>query len=479
MAPVEAYRAVVASKDKSTYAKAALDLRRWVIKNDPYRPIFHFTGPESWINDPNGVIYHRGTYHLFYQYDPIIQGKRSNRCWGHAVSKDLVHWEDWPVALWPDTRYDGGGVYSGNTFIHEGKITALYTGNVGGHSETYGMLAWSEDGGLTFKKKMVMPNHQRPNAQSPVHWDAQIWKEGDTWCQLIGGATEGGKQGTAWLWKSTDLENWKLQRNIAPSIKHGPGYWELPYLVPLNGRQVLMVGAGNPYWIGSYDAKTMEFTAQTPARSVDTGDYYSFNPNMVDDKGSNRSERRLMHGWATIGRPPGVAGVPYWEQAHSIPRVITIKDDRLWQEPIPELQSLRYDRQSGTHQVLSADKPVPQLSLRGDALEIIATFDRGAAKRCGLIVRANNLGEGTKIWVSAGDMFGIEGCGNTHFLKEDDPAVLHVFVDRGVIEVYCNGVAVTHKSFAPADRMGVMAFSEGGDAALKTLEAWKMKSMWE
>ena len=223
----------------------------------------------------------------------------------------------------------------------------------------------------------------------------------------------------------------------------------------------------------------MEFTAQTPARSVDTGDYYSFNPNMVDDKGPNRSERRLMHGWATIGRPPEVAGVPYWEQAHSIPRVITIKDDRLWQEPIPELQSLRYDRQSGTHQVLSADKPVPQLSLRGDALEIIATFDRGAAKRCGLIVRANNRGEGTKIWVSAGDMFGIEGCGNTHFLKEDDPAVLHVFVDRGVIEVYCNGVAVTHKSFAPADGIGVMAFSEGGDAALKTLEAWKMKSMWE
>ena len=111
MAPVEAYRAVVASKDKSTYAKAALDLRRWVIKNDPYRPIFHFTGPESWINDPNGVIYHKGTYHLFYQYDPIIQGKRSNRCWGHAVSKDLVHWEDWPVALWPDTQYDKGGVY--------------------------------------------------------------------------------------------------------------------------------------------------------------------------------------------------------------------------------------------------------------------------------------------------------------------------------------------------------------------------------
>ena len=99
MTPVEAYRAVVQSKDKPTYARAALDLRHWMIENDPHMPVYHFTGPECWINDPNGVIYHKGVYHLFYQYDPIVNGKRSKRCWGHAVSKDLVHWDDWPIAL--------------------------------------------------------------------------------------------------------------------------------------------------------------------------------------------------------------------------------------------------------------------------------------------------------------------------------------------------------------------------------------------
>jgi beta-fructofuranosidase len=460
-----------------------LAYRKWSIENDPYRPRYHFTGVESWINDPNGPIYHKGKYHLFYQFDPQIPDgsggwRRSKRCWGHAVSDDLVHWKDWPVAVWPDTPHDREGVYSGNTFIHEEKIHGLYTGNVRGHGETYGILTWSEDGGVTFEKKMVMHNNQRPNKHSPVHWDAQVWKEGNTWCQLIGGTTDAKNQGAAWLWKSEDLRNWTLQKNIAPSIKHG-WYWELPYLVPLGGRHVLMVGAGNPYWVGRYDPKTMEFTPDTPRRDVDTGDYYSFNPHMVDDKGPNGSERRLMHGWARIGRPPTLADVPYWEQAHSIPRVISIRDDRLWQKPIPELQCLRYDHRKLEERGLPADRPLHLPELRGDALEIIASFDRGTAKRFGLIVRANAQGEGTAVWADAGNRFGIDGRANTHFLEPGDPVELHVFVDRGVLEVYCDGVAVTHKCFAPADRIEIWAFSEGGEAALRGLEAWQMRSMWE
>ncbi|MDP6594312.1 MAG: hypothetical protein QGI86_00200 [Candidatus Poribacteria bacterium] len=88
----------------------------------------------------------RGCIIYSYQYDPIVKGKRSKRCWGHAVSKDLVHWDDWPIALWPDTKYDRNGVYSGNMVIDDNGIpTALYTGNVSGHEEAYGMLARSRD----------------------------------------------------------------------------------------------------------------------------------------------------------------------------------------------------------------------------------------------------------------------------------------------------------------------------------------------
>ncbi len=204
--PVLAYRRVVKSKDIKTYSQAALNLRKWMMKNDPHYPIYHFTGPESWINDPNGPIYYKGKYHLFYQFDPQVDDgkgrwKRSKRTWGHAVSEDIVHWQDWPVAIWPDTKYDINGVYSGNTFIDgNGDLCGLYTGNVGGHKETYGTLVRSKDDGATWEKKMVMDDSQRPNPGSPVHWDGQVWKHNNLWYQLIGGRTGGEKpQGAAWL----------------------------------------------------------------------------------------------------------------------------------------------------------------------------------------------------------------------------------------------------------------------------------------
>jgi hypothetical protein len=110
---VSGFRAVLKSKDVQVFSRAALELRKWMIANDPHRPTYHFTGPESWINDPNGPFYYKGKYHLFYQFAPIIDGNRSPVCWGHAGSTDLVHWTDWPVAIWPDSQYDRNGAVEG------------------------------------------------------------------------------------------------------------------------------------------------------------------------------------------------------------------------------------------------------------------------------------------------------------------------------------------------------------------------------
>ena len=263
---VRDFRVAVTSRERAVFGPAARELRRWMLANDPHRPCYHFTAPEGWINDPNGPIYHEGTYHLFYQYRPVFANgseSESEICWGHASSTDLLHWEDWPVAMWPDRRYDVAGVYSGNTFIDDdGFPCALYTGNVAGHAEAYGVLARSTDGWLTWHKHKVMDNEQRPNAASPVHWDAQVWKEGELWQQLIGGAVgEGaGQRGAAHLWTSPDLEEWTHRGTIAEDHDPERRYWELPYLVPFGERAVLMVGArNNPYWTGSYDPAARRF----------------------------------------------------------------------------------------------------------------------------------------------------------------------------------------------------------------------------
>ncbi|MHC4202614.1 MAG: glycoside hydrolase family 32 protein, partial [Planctomycetota bacterium] len=479
---VDAFRRVVKTQDIDTFCKAALALRRWMMEKDPDRPLYHFTGPESWINDPNGVIYHEGAYHLFYQFDPIVDGRRSKRTWGHAVSKDLVHWKDWPVAIWPDSRHDRGGVYSGNMVIDdEGVPTALYTGNVAGHRETYGMLARSTDGFRTWQKKMVMHNDQRPNARSPVHWDAQIWKEGDSWCQLIGGTT-GGKRprGAAFLWTSPDLERWEL---VKPIHTGGPGrYWELPYLVPLGGKHVLMIGVGgNPYCIGSYDKATMTFTPDGPNwRSADKGDYYSFNPHMVDDKGPEGSARRIMHGW--VKTPPSRAkGVPYWQGAHSIPRVITVRDGRLIQEPVPEIQSLRGERMTFRGIALAAGSNRILEGIEGDALEIVATFRGGGTGRFGLKVRASADGKtGVPAWFDTGKReFGAAEKRAASDLGAGRPVRMHVSVDRSVTEVYLNGNAVTKVAYLGSAPRAVAVFAEGGGCRLESIDVWRMKSMWE
>jgi sucrose-6-phosphate hydrolase SacC (GH32 family) len=277
------------------------------------------------------------------------------------------------------------------------------------------------------------------------------------------------------------LRQWTLQKDIAPTIHLG-GYWELPYLIPLGGRHVLMVGAGNPYWVGTYDATAMRFTPDRPQpRSIDNGNYYSFNPNMVDDKGPGGSPRRIMHGWATLGPTP-TRTVPYWEHAHSIPRVLTLKRGRVWQEPIPELQRLRADGQSFKDLAVGPESGDLLKTVRGDSLEILATFKPGTARRFGISVRTSTAdpNSGVPIWFDARDLtFGAGKASMSSDLASGDPVTVHVFVDRSMIELYVNGNANTVASRQPPTAQGVALFSIGGTCTLETLDVWRMKSPWQ
>ena len=474
---VKDYREVLKSRDIAIYSKAALELRKGIIANDPHRPIYHFTGPESWINDPNGPICYKDKYHLYYQFSPIIDGNRSPICWGHAVSDDLIHWVDWPVVLWPDTKYDRNGVFSGNTITDDkGMLNAFYTGNVGGHDECYGMRAWSADGGVTWEKKMIMKD--RPTHDSPVHWDAQIWKDGSLWYQLIGGTAEG--KGAAMLWSSQDMDNWTF---IKPIFVSGPGsFFELPYLIPLDGRHVLMSGAAaNPYWIGSYDDQLHAFLPdKIDPESFDAGDYYSFNPNMTDHKGIRGSDRRIVHGWVTTPATP-TKDVSYWQGAHSIPRVITIKDGRLDIQPIAEIEELRGLKRSFNGISLVEGVAVPLKDVSGSAIEIVARFSPGKAKRVGINVRASADGSvSLPVWFDgATSEFGVGDKRGKSHLKPGEDVTLRIFVDRSIIEVYAGGRVITKCTLNDPAAQLIVPFAEGGEAVLKDIDIWQMKSMWD
>jgi len=480
--PAVKYRAVIKSQDKAVFAKAALELRRWMEVHDPQRPTYHTMGPLDFTFDVNGPIYHDGKYHIFYLNDKNPDGCRR----GHMVSKDLVHWEDWPVAMWPDTPWDHEAVFSGNLVIDDkGTPTFIYTGN-SSHQTAKGVLARSYDGMLTWQKKLVMDKPPYPG--TPVHWDGQIWKDGGTWYQLCGGTYS--NAGAAVLWSSPDLENWTYRKRIYTTGKYG-GFWELPYLLPFGEKSVLIIGVCPVrYWVGTYDKSSFVFKPdEEEADILDVSPhFYAPNPHMVDDKGPGGSQRRLMFGWVRGGKTP-TRDVPYWDGNHSIPRVLTLEANKLIQEPIPELQILRYGHMQVKDRLIGSSAPGLLKDVTGDALEVVASFDLKDAtgKRFGVKLRMSKDGkEQTVVYYEpATGRFGVAGAvvGGEISDKADFPAgqmvTLHIFLDRSVVEVFAAGRVITKRTYSDPASQGLDVFCDGGSVNLEALDVWRMKSIWD
>ncbi|MEO8606407.1 MAG: glycoside hydrolase family 32 protein [Chloroflexota bacterium] len=176
-------------------------------KGDPHRPQYHFLAPANWMNDPNGVIHHQGQYHLFYQYNPNAPVWGDIQ-WGHAVSQDLIHWTDLPIALSPTPDgADANGCWSGCALIHQGVPTLIYTG-VNSDNRQQACLATSDDDLIVWEKYENNPIIASPpdGLQVLGFRDHSLWQEDGFWYQIIGsGIAEIG--GMVLLYRSQDLRH--------------------------------------------------------------------------------------------------------------------------------------------------------------------------------------------------------------------------------------------------------------------------------
>jgi beta-fructofuranosidase len=471
---------------------------RTLLAADPHRPRYHFLPPSNWMNDPNGLIQWKGRYHLFYQYNPFAPVWGSIH-WGHSLSDDLVHWRDLPIALAPTPNsVDEYGVFSGCAFPNnDGVPTLMYTGvkkSADGSRIERPCLATSTDDDLvTWEKYAGNP----VIAASPPGFDVLgfrdhgVWKEDDTWYQVIGSGIRG-VGGTVFLYRSADLVHWDYVQPICIGDSNETGdMWECPDLFPLGDRHVLMVSPiplrKTLYFSGSFREHRFQAAYQGV---VDDGGYFYAPQSFTDSQG-----RRIMFGWLWEGRDESAQRAAGWAGVMSLPRVLGLRSDgTLSVEPAVELHSLRGRHVGLQDATVGPLSPTP-VDLQGAALEIVAEFLPSQADQVGLKVRcAPDGSEQTLVaydpgsgWLSIErERSSLDAAvhrephGTRVKLVDGENLTLQVFVDHSVIEVYANGRACLTSRVYPsrADSIGVELFARGGSARLRKLDVWEMGSIW-
>ena len=223
-------------------AQKEIEAKRETVQQGKFRQDYHFMAETGWINDPNGLIYFKGKYHFFYQYNPY-SGFWDCMHWGHAVSEDMIHWEYLPLALAPSEVYDDhskGGCFSGSAIEHDGKLFLIYTGtcNNGNGFEQAQCIAYSEDG-IHFEKYEGNPVITAPEGvPTDLFRDPKIWKHDDTYYVVCGASKNGFAQ--ARLYKSTDMFHWEFVNVLAESRGEWGYMWECPDFYPVGDKYVLM-----------------------------------------------------------------------------------------------------------------------------------------------------------------------------------------------------------------------------------------------
>ena len=326
------------------------------------RPTYHVTGGAGWINDPNGFSYYKGQYHLFYQYYPYAN-EWGPMHWGHVVSRDLIKWERRPAAMAPDQEYDNAGCFSGSALeLADGRHLLMYTGvrkviEEDGSRRDHQTQCMAFGDGTDYEKyenNPVITADSVPEGGSRVDFrDPKIWQEEDGTFYAVASNANAEGNSSILLYKSQDALHWEFCSVIDSSCKKLGWMWECPDFFPLDNKQVLVVspmemmpeglkfhvGHGTIYLTGTYDKNSHAFTRED-VQPLDSGiDFYA--PQTMKAPDGRRIMIAWMQAWSNSKFVPD--GVKYFGQM-TVPRELTLKDNRLIQKPVREIEAYRSNR---------------------------------------------------------------------------------------------------------------------------------------
>jgi fructan beta-fructosidase len=479
--------------------------------DEPLRPQFHFTPAKNWMNDPNGLVYLDGEYHLFFQYNP--QGDTwGHMSWGHAVSPDLVHWRELTVAIPADPQYM---IFSGSVVVDRDNssgfgtagsppLVAIYTGQQrGGAGIQNQQLAYSNDKGRTWTKYSRNPvlDLGLKNFRDPkVFW----YEPNHEWVMVAVLSDE--RKVT--FFGSKDLKSWRHLSDFGPAGAVD-GAWECPDLfalavsnVPGEARWVLKVdvfrsaaiGSGAQYFVGSFDGRTFEGTAGNVAQPVDYGkDFYAAVSwaNLPDAE-----HRHVWIGWMNNHGYAVQTPTAPWRGAMTLPRDVSLRSEagtlRLVQSPV---SSLKYLRGRKTHVATrQLEGTMQRLRLpqgAGNAVELQARFTAMTTGNFGIRVHVG-AGQATEIGYdrARGELYVDRSQSGVIPTAEfstrsavpldlrSDELKLHIWVDRSSVEVFAgDGERVlTEQVFPAPDSDGIEVFSRGGTMRIDSLDVWALES---
>lgn len=436
------------SPENSTNTKeASTDPKTEGEFQDKYRPQFHFTPKTGWMNDPNGMFYHQGEYHLFYQHypDSTVWGPMH---WGHAVSKDMIHWEHLPIALYPDSL---GYIFSGSAVVdtqnssglgtkENPPIVAIFTyhkmeGEKAGRIDyqTQG-IAYSTDKGRTwtkYKGNPVVPNPGIRDFRDPkVAWD----EDTKQWVMTLA------VKDHIEFYASKDLKKWNKLSEFGKNDGGHGGVWECPDLFKLkdqngNMKYVLLVsinpggpngGSATQYFTGHFDGK--KFISDTPGKNVGWIDYGTDNYAGVTFSNIPQEDgRRILIGWMSNWLYANQVPTEKWRSAMTIPRVFSLKQmdngHVLVSTPVKELENISGARKSIE---IPSDKDTLDISAQS-GINITTSVIEGVANKDFTLMLSNSGNENVKV--------GFDSKKNRFFIDRKQSGDLD-FSEKYVTEMY-------------------------------------------
>ncbi len=469
---------------------------------EPHRLQFHFTPAANWMNDPNGMVYYQGEYHLFYQYypDSTVWGPMH---WGHAITKDLIHWEYQPIALYPDSL---GYIFSGSCVVdhnnsgfqtgEENPLVSIFTYHDKNNLQAQA-IAYSNDRGRNWAKyegNPVIKNPGEKDFRDPkVFWYPEL----ESWIMslAVGNRVQ--------FYRSENLKDWELDSEFGANAGSHGGVWECPDLFPLKVegseeiKWVLLVsinpgspngGSGTQYFIGNFDGKT--FTNDNDSNLICWIDYGR--DNYAGVTWSNAPDDRILFlGWMSNWAYAQAVPTETWRSAMTIPRELSLRNTtdgiRLISNPVKELEQLRGDKTT-----LDFSKAVNHSGV----LEVLVSFDLKETTATDFGVELfNSKNESLRIGFNkASNQFYIDrnktgkldfspGFAGIHYaprIATDSILIMQLFIDIASAELFADtgSTCMTDIFFPNEDFKNIKLYKNDGEVKLLNSEMYELKSIW-